>query len=125
MNILVPATSANLGPGFDALGLSLKLYNEISISPAKFSSISISGEGSANVTLKRNNIFISIFNEIFLELTGKTQNFRMVFNNKIPFSRGLGSSSAVIVAAIASAYEAAGFKAQKNTILSRALVSSR
>lgn len=122
MNILVPATSANLGPGFDALGLSLKLYNEISISPAKFSSISISGEGSANVTLKRNNIFISIFNEIFLELTGKTQNFRMVFNNKIPFSRGLGSSSAVIVAAIASAYEAAGFKVQKNTILNRALV---
>lgn len=122
MNIIVPATSANLGPGFDALGLSIKLYNSVNIEPASFSSVSISGEGSANATLKRNNLFVSIFNEIFSELAGKSENFRIVFDNKIPFSRGLGSSSAVIVSAIASAYIMAGFKVSKQTILDRALV---
>ncbi|MBE2984387.1 homoserine kinase [Campylobacter sp. RM9344] len=121
MNIIVPATSANLGPGFDALGLSVSLYNEVSIQSAKFSSVSINGEGSENVNLKRNNLFISIFNEIFTELTGENENFRVVFDNKIPFSRGLGSSSAVIVGAIASAYVMAGFKADRQVVLNRAL----
>ena len=122
MNILIPATSANLGPGFDALGLSLKLFNSVKIEPSKFSSVSINGEGSDSVNLKRNNIFLSIFNEIFLELTGKNENFRVVFENNIPFSRGLGSSSAVIVGAIASAYEMAGFKASKSVILNKAII---
>jgi len=118
----VPATSANLGPGFDALGLSLRLFNSVKIEPAKFSSVSINGEGSGSVNLKRNNIFLSIFNEIFFELTGKNENFRVVFENNIPFSRGLGSSSAVIVGAIASAYEMAGFKASKETVLNKAII---
>ena len=122
MNILIPATSANLGPGFDALGLSLKLFNSVKIEPSKFSSVSINGEGSDSVNLKRNNIFLSIFNEIFLELTGKNENFRVVFENNIPFSRGLGSSSAVIVGAIASAYEMAGFKASKSVVLNKAII---
>ncbi|WP_069637690.1 homoserine kinase [Campylobacter pinnipediorum] len=122
MNILVPATSANLGPGFDSLGLSLKLYNEVDVKRSKFSCISIKGEGSENVKLKKNNIFISIFNEIFKELTKEEVNFKFVFDNKIPFSRGLGSSSAVIVSAIACAYEMAGFKIDKNVILNRALL---
>jgi len=122
LNILIPATSANLGPGFDALGLSLKLFNSVKIEPSKFSSVSINGEGSDSTNLKRNNIFLSIFNEIFLELTGKNENFRIVFENNIPFSRGLGSSSAVIVGAIASAYEMAGFKASKSVVLNKAII---
>lgn len=121
MNISVPATSANLGPGFDALGLSLKLYNQVSIQKSTFSSISINGEESDNVSLKKNNLFLSVFNEITKELSLKDENFRIVFNNKIPFSRGLGSSSAVIVSAIAIAYAISGFKVDKQVILNRAL----
>ncbi len=89
MNILIPATSANLGPGFDALGLSLKLFNSVKIEPSKFSSVSINGEGSDSTNLKRNNIFLSIFNEIFLELTGKNENFRIVFETISHFQEGL------------------------------------
>lgn len=121
MKILVPATSANLGPGFDALGLALGLFNEVSISPASFSSVSITGEGNDSKNLKRNNLFISIFNDIFNDLGLKPANFRFVFTNNIPFSRGLGSSSAVIVSAIAAAYEMAGFKADRQSILNKAL----
>lgn len=121
MIVKIPATSANLGPGFDALGLALSLYNEVLITQASFSSVSINGEGSQSGLLKRNNLFLNIFNEIYSELTGKIGTFRIVFDNKIPFSRGLGSSSAVIVSAIAAAYAMAGFKVNKQSILNRAL----
>lgn len=122
MIIKVPATSANLGPGFDALGLAVGLYNEIEITRASFSSIGINGEGADNIKLKKNNLFLSIFNEIYSELTGQKDTFRIVFHNQIPFSRGLGSSSAVITSAVASAYEMAGFKVDKNVVLNRSLI---
>ncbi len=122
MTIKVPATSANLGPGFDSLGLAVSLYNEVNIKVSKYHSVSISGEGSKNIRLKKNNIFISIFNDIYQELVGKKDIFRFEFDNHIPFSRGLGSSSAVIVSAIASAYEMADLKVDKATVLNKALI---
>ncbi|MCR6571021.1 homoserine kinase [Campylobacter insulaenigrae] len=121
MKILVPATSANLGPGFDCLGLSLKYFNQTIIEKSNLFSISIYGEGSKNIYLKKNNVFVNIFNEIYQKLNGKKQNFRFIFHNNIPLSRGMGSSSAVIVAAIACAYELSGFKIDKNNILNEAL----
>ncbi len=121
MKILVPATSANLGPGFDCLGLAFKLFNEIELHKAKLSSLSVSGEGSANIQLKKNNIFVRIFNEIYEKLSGSKENFRFVFKNNIPLSRGLGSSSATIVGAIACAYAMSGFKIEKQKILNEAL----
>ncbi|MFK5882177.1 MAG: homoserine kinase [Sulfurospirillum sp.] len=122
MTIKIPATSANLGPGFDALGLAIALYNEVHIKHSSYHSISIKGEGSENIRLKKNNLFISIFNDIYQELVGKKDIFRFEFFNSIPFARGLGSSSAVIVSAIASAYEMANIKANKQTILNKALI---
>lgn len=122
MKILVPATSANLGPGFDCLGLSLKLFNETTIQKSSLFSISVEGEGRDNVFLKKNNIFVNIFYEIYEKLSGKKDNFRFGFQNNIPLSRGLGSSSAVIVGAIASAYYMSGFKVEKERILDEALI---
>jgi homoserine kinase len=122
MKIRIPATSANLGPGFDSLGLAISLYNYVTISPYTCQSISIKGEGSDKPRLKVNNVFVSIFKEVYQELAGKKENFRFEFENNIPFSRGLGSSSAVIVGAIASAYHMADVKICKETILNRALV---
>lgn len=122
MKIKIPATSANLGPGFDCLGLAIALYNEVSIKPSSYQSISVKGEGEENAKLKKNNIFVSIFYDIYQELTGKKDPFRFEFFNNIPFSRGMGSSSAVIVGAIASAYEMAGIKASSETILNKAII---
>lgn len=122
MKIRIPATSANLGPGFDCLGLAIAFYNEVCIKPSSYYSVSIKGEGVQNVKLKKNNIFVSIFYDIYQELVGKKDPFRFEFDNKIPFSRGLGSSSAVIVGAIASAYEMAGVNVTRETILNKALI---
>ena len=122
IKVKTPATSANLGPGFDSLGLAISLYNEIYIKSSKYHSVSIKGEGVQNIRMKKNNMFVSIFNDTYKDLVGKKDVFRFEFNNHIPFARGLGSSSAVIVSAIASAYEMADVKADKKTVLDRALV---
>ncbi len=122
MIISVPATSANLGPGFDSLGLALTLHNKVDFKPSRFFSVAIKGEGENNPRLKGNNLFISIFNEHYKKLTQRQQNFKFTFYNQIPMSRGLGSSSAVIVSAIASAHEAAGVRVSKRRILNHALV---
>ena len=121
MIIKAPATSANLGPGFDTLGLAIDLNNEVRITPSRFFSVSIKGEGANRVKVKTNNQFINIFYNFYTKLMGKRDNFRFEFTNNIPFSRGLGSSSAVIVSAIASAYEMAGIKLSKESILNKAL----
>jgi len=119
--ISVPGTSANLGPGFDSLGLAVDLRNKVDFYPSKFFSVSIKGEGENNPRLKGNNLFVSIFNNHYNRLTQKKQNFKFTFYNQIPISRGLGSSSAVIVSAIASAHEAAGIIVSKRKILNHAL----
>jgi homoserine kinase len=113
MKVSVPATSANLGPGFDTLGVAIDLRNVVYIKPSKFHSVSLKGEGANNPTLKDNNMFTAIFNDFYKNLTNKNNHFRFEFINEIPLSRGLGSSSAVIVSAIASAYAMAGIKISK------------
>ncbi len=121
MIIKAPATSANLGPGFDTLGVALDLNNQVKITKAKFLSVSIKGEGANRIKVKTNNQFVSIFYNFYTKLMGKRDNFRFEFINNIPFSRGLGSSSAVIVSAIASAYYMANIELSKNSILNKAL----
>jgi len=120
--ISVPATSANLGPGFDTLGLAIDLRNEIRITPSQFLSLSTKGEGARNPKIKKNTLFLNIFNENYKRLTKKEPIFRFEFNNRIPISRGLGSSSAVIVASLTASYVAAGIKYNKRDILNRALI---
>ncbi|MEO1923935.1 MAG: homoserine kinase [Nautiliaceae bacterium] len=121
MVITVPATSANLGPGFDTLGLALNLRNEIEIKPSQYTSIEIYGENADYLKSLKRNYFVDIFNEIYKSLTGKEDSFSFKFNNKIPLSRGLGSSSAVIVAAITAAYEMAQVPYKKDKIINMAL----
>lgn len=122
MTLSVPATSANLGPGFDSLGLAVDLRNTVEFHPSRFFSIAIKGEGENNPRLKGNNLFVSIFNDHYRRLTQKRQTFKFTFYNQIPMSRGMGSSSAVIVSAIATAHEAAGVRVSNRRILNHALV---
>ncbi len=121
MIVTIPATSANLGPGFDTLGLAIDLKNEITIKPASITSIKVKGEGARNPKLRADNIFVKIFNEMFYDITKTTETFRFSFDNKIPISRGLGSSSAVIVSALAAAHFLAGVEIEKEDLLNIAL----
>ena len=84
-------------------------------------SISTHGEGAGNPKIKKNTLFLNIFNENYKRLTSSEENFRFEFHNRIPISRGLGSSSAVIVAALSAAYSMAEKKYNKREILNQAL----
>ena len=121
MIISTPATSANLGPGFDTLGLSLNLRNEVEIKFSDSEKIEIYGENAKYLKTLPNNMFVNIFSEVYESLTGKKPICHYVFNNKIPISRGLGSSSALIVSAITGAYELAQIPYKKDKILNYAL----
>ena len=121
MIVTVPATSANMGPGFDSLGVAVSLYNTIEIVPARFTSISVKGEGAHFLKSRGGNIFLKLFTETYKKLGGPQQEFRFSFNNDIPLSRGLGSSSAVIVSALAAAYAVAEVQISKRDLLNKAL----
>ena len=121
MLISVPATSANLGPGFDTLGLSLNLRNEVDIKFSDSEKIEIYGENANYLKTLPSNMFVNIFTEVFKNLTGKIPKCHYIFNNKIPISRGLGSSSALIASAITAAYELAEIPYKKDSILNYAL----
>lgn len=122
MILSVPATSANLGPGLDVLGLSLDFRNEFHITRARESSVEIYGEGQGVQRFLADNMFVKIFRKTLEHLGVDEREFRFEFFNKIPVSRGMGSSSAVIVGAIAAAYKVANLPINKQDILEQALV---
>jgi len=121
MIISTPATSANLGPGFDTLGISLNLRNEVEIKFSEVEKIEIYGENANYLKTLPNNMFVNIFSSVYENLTGHKPICHYIFNNKIPISRGLGSSSALIVSAITAAYEMADIPYKKDRILNYAL----
>lgn len=121
MILSVPATSANLGPGLDVLGLSLDFRNEFHITKARESSVEIYGEGQGVQRFLADNMFVKIFRKTLEHLGVDEREFRFEFFNKIPVSRGMGSSSAVIVGAIAAAYKVANIPIDKQEIVEQAL----
>lgn len=102
--VRVPASSANLGPGFDALGLALDLYDEITVEALSTGLvIDVTGESANAVPLDETHLVVSSMNAAFDLLGARPGGLRVVCRNAIPHGRGLGSSSAAIVAGIAAA----------------------
>lgn len=96
-----PASSANLGPGFDALGLALTLYDEVTAEVvADGLSISVQGEGSDGVPLDANHLVVRAMNAAFDLLGERPTGLRLTCVNSIPHGRGLGSSAAAIVSGV-------------------------
>ncbi|MGB6613871.1 MAG: homoserine kinase, partial [Trebonia sp.] len=111
VRVRVPATSANLGPGFDALGLALSLYDEVEarVVPSGLH-IDVSGEGAADVTdAEEAHLVVRAMRAAFDDLGGgQPPGLALRCVNRIPHGRGLGSSAAAIVAGILAARALAG-----------------
>jgi homoserine kinase len=102
--VRVPATSANLGPGFDALGLALALYDDVVVRVAESGLlVDVAGEGADNVPRNARHLVVKAMRETFRRLGGQPRGLEVVCANRIPHSRGLGSSAAAIVAGIVAA----------------------
>lgn len=106
IRISVPATSANLGPGFDALGLALELRNELEVIPEGARGelrLEIRGEGADTLPRDREHLAYRALCAVFLQEEQPVPGLRIVQHNRIPTARGLGSSAATIVAGAAAA----------------------
>ena len=101
----VPATSANLGPGFDALGLALDLFNTLALSPAPADSLWVAGEGASELNGQTATIAHDAAHRVLRALGCDLPGVHLEMNNAIPLARGLGSSSAAIVGAMLAANE--------------------
>ena len=109
--VRAPATSANLGPGFDSLGLALTLYDDVEVAVTDGGLvIEVEGEGADLADRGERHLIVSVLRRAFDLLDGpggtgpgQPPGLRLRCRNRIPHSRGLGSSSAAIVAGIVAA----------------------
>lgn len=100
MKIYTPATSANLGPGFDSLGISLSLYNCFEVEKSKEFEIT----GCKKEFQNEDNLFIVAFKEV-VKRAKKRVKCKVKITTRIPVARGLGSSASLIVAGAVAANE--------------------
>lgn len=99
----VPATSANLGPGYDCLGLAVGLHDRLIAEVADTLQISVEGEGAGQVPRDESHLVVRAVRAGLESLGEDLPGLRLHCENRIPHSRGLGSSSAAIVGGLALA----------------------
>lgn len=103
VRVRVPATSANLGPGYDALGLALTLYDDVTACVASGGvQIDVTGEGES-VARDESHLVMRAMRATFDRLGQHPAGLVLSCTNRIPHGRGLGSSAAAIVAGVAAA----------------------
>jgi len=100
LTVTVPASSANLGPGFDCLAVALDLRNEVVVRRGEgtWVSVGVFGETADGVPTDATNLFVRAFAATGADPAG----LEIVMQNRIPFARGLGSSAATIAAGVAA-----------------------
>lgn len=104
VRVRVPATSANLGPGFDALGLALTLYDEVEAwVPEAGLSVDVAGEGDGALARDADDLVVRAARTTFDRLGVAPPGLALRCTNRIPHGRGLGSSAAAIVAGVLAA----------------------
>lgn len=99
VTVRVPATSANLGAGFDCLGLALEIYDgyaaQVLDEPGL--DVEVAGEGASTIRTDEKNLVISSMNAAFDHMGGRPRGLALRALNAIPHGRGLGSSSSAII----------------------------
>ncbi len=101
IRIKVPATSANIGSGFDSLGIALTMYNQVWME--EYDTIDISSKDDIKVPTDKSNLIYWSAEYLYNECGKKLSGLKIIQENNIPMTRGLGSSSACIVAGLIGA----------------------
>lgn len=104
--INIPATSANLGSGFDSLGVAVDLYNKVWMQECD--RVDITSKDDVKIPTDKSNLIYYAAELLFSECGKKLDGLKIVQENNIPFTRGLGSSSACIVAGLLGANKLLG-----------------
>ena len=119
IRVRVPATSANVGAGFDALGLAVGLYNTATFE-LRPQGLEIAATDGTQVPTGRSNLIYRAVRTVFDQVGEKLPGLRILQTNAIPMARGLGSSSACIVAGILGADALLGHKLTRRQMLTLA-----
>ena len=115
----MPASSANLGPGFDTLGLALSLYLRCTLRKSNQGlQIQVSGCDSSEISLNRSNLIFRAFSRLASKETQEAVKLEIV--NEVPLGKGLGSSAAAILAGLALANEWEGLNRSKEQLIQMA-----
>ena len=107
LTVRVPATSANMGPGFDCLGIALDIWNTVSVEVGE-ERLEISGQGEGHLPRDSTNMVVSSIERVFEELGRARPLLSVSCHNEIPTTRGLGSSSAALVGGLVAGNELCG-----------------
>lgn len=121
--VRIPASSGNLGPGFDVLGMALDLANEMKVEVLKAGppiEIIVQGEGAGEIRTDSRNIIYQALVSVLKKAGKRVPSVRLTCVNRIPLARGLGSSSAAILAGLISGNELAGRRFSQKEILALA-----
>ena len=129
VSVRVPATSANIGPGFDCMGLALPIYNTVTIEetvlPGTGVEINVLADSDAidqasldHIPLDENSIVYKAVELLYNSIGQTPSELKITIHSSIPVTRGLGSSSSVIVGALLAANELLGRPADEAALLS-------
>jgi homoserine kinase len=122
IRVRVPATSANLGPGFDVIGVALSIFNEVWVEGSdKKLEIEIFNEGADKISKDENNLVYRSFCKVFERVNKNPKSIKLVLKNTIPLARGLGSSSAAIVGGLVAGNAYLGFPLNDEELLRMAV----
>ena len=119
VTVRAPATSANMGPGFDCLGIALDIWNTVRVDLGEVG-FEIRGLGRGELPSGPDNLVAQAFRMACEEAGARAPDARFTCTNAIPLGRGLGSSSAAAVAGIAAANELLGLGMDKEAMLALA-----
>mgnify|MGYP000358347830 FL=1 len=105
VSVKVPATSANLGPGFDTLGMALSYYDELEVEAVAGSGavVEVHGEGAGEVPTDESNLVVRSIAYVFEQVGVALPGLKLKAHNVIPHGRGMGSSGAAVVSGIVAA----------------------
>lgn len=119
VKVKVPATSANIGPGFDSMGIALGLYNYVTAEETDTGKLEIEiiDKSSEFLPCDENNLIYKSMKRVFDAVKYKPKGLKLALENNIMITRGLGSSSAGIVGGIVAANKLSGDRLSVNDML--------
>lgn len=117
--VKAPATTANMGPGFDCLGMALDIWNTVIIETGA-SSFDISGEGKDSLPKDATNLLYRSFVRVYEDIGKPVPSVRIRCRNEIPLGRGLGSSAAAVASGLLAASELSGANIPASRLLALA-----
>ena len=118
VTVQVPASSANLGPGYDTLGIALSLYDTVEVEVTRSGlEVEIFGEGADELPRDGSHLVVKAIRSALKAADVEVSGLRVVCTNNIPQSRGLGSSASAAVAGVAAGNGLAGFPLSEEQVV--------